>query len=52
MEYMKNWFVKNLPESAGTVPSVVVHPIVDKRVEAGGDGLIEEVRRRFGSTSS
>lgn len=52
MEYVKNWFVKNLPGLAGTVTSVVVHPIVGKLVEAGGDALVEEFRRRFGGVSS
>ena len=52
MEYVKNWLVKNLPGLAGTVTSVVVHPIVGKLVEAGGDALVEEFRRRFGGSSS
>jgi len=52
MEYVRNWFVKNLPGLAGVVTSVVVHPIVGKLVEASGDALVEEFRRRFGSPSS
>ncbi len=48
MEYIKHWFVKNLPGLAGAVTSVVVHPIVGKLVEAAGDGLAAEFRRRFG----
>jgi hypothetical protein len=52
MEYVRNWFVKNLPGLAGAVTSVVVHPIVGKLVEAGGDALVGEFRRRFGGTSS
>jgi len=52
MEYVKNWFAKHLPSLAGTVTSVVVHPIVGKLVEAGGDALVVEFRRRFGGTSS
>ena len=48
MEYVKNWFVKNLPGLAGAVTSVVVHPIVGKLVEAAGDALAAEFRRRFG----
>jgi hypothetical protein len=48
MEYVKRWFVKNLPGLAGTVTSVVVHPIVGKLVEAAGDALAAEFRRRFG----
>jgi hypothetical protein len=52
MEYVRNWFVKNLPGLAGAVTSVVVHPIVGKLVEAGGDALVGEFRRRFGGPSS
>ncbi len=52
MEYVRNWFVKNLPGLAGALTSVVVHPIVGKLVEAGGDALVGEFRRRFGNTSS
>jgi len=48
MEYVKGWFVKNLPGLAGAVTSVVVHPIVGKLVEAAGDALAAEFRRRFG----
>jgi len=51
MEYVRNWFVKNLPGLAGTVTSVVVHPIVGRLVEAGGDALVGEFRRRFGGIS-
>ena len=52
MEYVRSWFLKNLPGLAGAVTSVVVHPIVGKLVEAGGDALVSEFRRRFGDTSS
>jgi hypothetical protein len=48
MEYIKRWFVKNLPGLAGAVTSVVVHPIVGKLAEAAGDALAAEFRRRFG----
>jgi hypothetical protein len=48
MEYVKRWFVKNLPDLAGAVTSVVVHPIVGKLVETAGDALATEFRRRFG----
>jgi len=48
MEYVKRWFVKNLPGLAGAVISVVVHPIVGKLVEAAGDALAAEFRHRFG----
>jgi anti-sigma28 factor (negative regulator of flagellin synthesis) len=48
MEYVKHWFDRNLPKLAGAVTSVVVHPIVGKLVEAAGDALATEFRRRFG----
>ena len=48
MEYVRNWFVKNLPGVAGAVVSVVVHPIVGKLVEAAGDTLTADFQRRFG----
>jgi hypothetical protein len=47
MEYVKRWFVKHVPELAGAVTSVIIHPIVGKLVEAAGDGLAAEFRRRF-----
>jgi hypothetical protein len=48
MEYVKRWFVKNLPGLAGAVTSVAVHPIVGKLMEAAGDALAAEFRHRFG----
>lgn len=51
MEYVKNWFGKNVPALAGAVTSVVVHPIVGRLVETGGDLLVSEFQRRFGSSS-
>jgi hypothetical protein len=48
MEYVNRWFAKHLPKLAGAVTSVVVHPIVGKLVEAAGDTLAAEFRRRFG----
>ena len=51
MEYVKNWFGKNVPALAGAVTSVVVHPIVGKLVEAGGDLLVKDFQRRFGGAS-
>jgi hypothetical protein len=50
MEYVKNWFGKNAPGLAGAVVSVVVHPIVGKLVEAAGDMLTADFRKRFGGT--
>ena len=48
MEYVKRWFVKNLPGLAGAVTSIVIHPIVGKLVEAAGEVLATDFRRRFG----
>ena len=48
MEYVKRWFVKNLPTLAGAVTGVVVNPIVGKVVQAAGEGLAAEFRQRFG----
>jgi hypothetical protein len=48
MEYVKGWFVKNLPALGGAVTSILVHPIVGRLVEAAGDVAVTEFRRRFG----
>lgn len=48
MQYVKQWFVKSLPTLAGAVTGVVINPIVGKLVEAAGEGLASEFRRRFG----
>jgi hypothetical protein len=48
MEYVKNWFGKNLPQLAGAVTSVVVNPIVGKLVEVAGEAITKEFRHRFG----
>jgi len=52
LEYVQRWFVKNLPGLAGTVTGVVTHPIVSRLVEAAGDALAADFRRRFGSRSA
>jgi len=49
MEYVRNWFAKNVPALAGAVTGVIVNPIVGKLVEAAGETLAEEFRRRFPS---
>ncbi len=45
--YVKQWFTRHLPQLAGAVTSVIVHPIVGKLVEAAGDGLAAEFKRHF-----
>ena len=47
MEYVGNWFTKNLPAIAGSVTSLVIHPIVGKLVQAAGDATVSEFERRF-----
>ena len=49
MEYVKNWFIKNIPQLAGAVTGLVVNPIVGKLVEAAGETVANEFKRRFGS---
>lgn len=48
MEYVRNWFGKNLPQLAGAVTGLVVNPIVGKLVEAAGETIAHEFKRRFG----
>ena len=52
MEYVERWFTRHLPELAGAVTCIVVHPVVVKLVRAAGDELVAEFRRRFGSRTS
>ena len=47
MDYVRNWFVKNVPTLAGAVTSIVVNPIVGRLVQAGGDTLVADFKRRF-----
>jgi hypothetical protein len=49
MGYIKRWFTLNLPQLAGAVTGIIVHPIVGKLVEAAGDALAAEFRHRFGN---
>ena len=48
MGYVKQWFTRHLPQLAGAVTGVIVHPIVGKLVEAAGDGLAAVFKRHFG----
>ncbi len=52
LEYVRNWFAKHLPALAGGVTSLIVHPLVGKLVEAGGELLVDEFKRRFGGNAS
>lgn len=46
MEYVKRWFVRKLPGVAGVVTSLFVHPVLGKIVQAAGDSVAAEFRRR------
>jgi hypothetical protein len=48
MEYVRNWFIKYLPQLAGAVSALVVHPIVGKIVEVSGEAIAMDFKRRFG----
>jgi hypothetical protein len=48
LEYVRDWIGEHLPQLAGSVTALVFHPVVGKLVEAGGDLLVDEFRRRFG----
>jgi hypothetical protein len=48
MESVLSWFKKNIPQLAGTVTSVILNPMVGKIVEAAGELVAQEFRRRFG----
>jgi len=52
MEYVRNWFVKNLPSVAGSVVGLIVHPLVGKLVEVGGDAIATTFRKKFGIEKS
>lgn len=42
IQYIGRWFRNNLPQLAGAVASIVIHPIVGKLVGAAGDALVAE----------
>ncbi|MFE1859424.1 hypothetical protein [Streptomyces anandii] len=48
MEYVLRWFRRSLPALAGAVSSLVPHPVTGRWVEAAGDTLADDFRRRFG----
>jgi hypothetical protein len=48
LEYVRNWLVRHVPQVAGAVTGLIFHPLIGKLVEAAGDGLVAEFRRRFG----
>lgn len=46
MEYVKRWFTRTLPDLAGSVTGLLVHPIVGKLVQMAGEGIAGEYERR------
>ena len=46
--YVKNWFARNVPQLAGAVVSVVVHPVVGKLVEAAGEVVADQFHKLVG----
>lgn len=44
----RSWFADHLPAIAGSVTSLVVHPLVGRLVGAAGDVMVAEFRRLFG----
>ena len=39
IQYVKRWFLKNLPEVAGSVVGILVHPVVGKLVQSAGEAV-------------
>ncbi|MEU7060248.1 hypothetical protein [Streptomyces sp. NPDC046197] len=52
MEYIRRWFGRRLPALAGAVTSLILHPVVGRLVEAAGDTLTDDFRRRFGGSDA
>jgi hypothetical protein len=48
MQSVLDWFKRNIPQLVGAVTSVILNPLVGKVVEAAGDLVVEEFKRRFG----
>jgi hypothetical protein len=48
IEYVQGWFARQLPDLAEAVARVVAHPTVVQWVDAAGDAVAQEYRRRFG----
>jgi len=52
MDYVRNWFTRNVPKIAGAVTALIIHPLVGQLVAAGGDALVAEFKQRFGGTGA
>ncbi len=44
VQYVKEWFLKNLPGVAGSVTGILVHPVVGKLVQAAGEAVAGQFR--------
>lgn len=47
MAAARRWFLEHAPKLFGAVTTVIVNPIVGKVVQAAGDAIAAEYRRRF-----
>ncbi len=48
LEYVRNWFGKNLPSLLGGVTSLIVNPIVGKLVETASGLAADALKKQFG----
>jgi hypothetical protein len=48
IESVQNWFKEHLPQLAGAVTSLILNPLVGRIVEAAGEIVTQEFKRRFG----
>jgi hypothetical protein len=51
LQYVRKWFMKNLPTMAGSITGLIIHPVVGKIVEAAGDLAARQFREYFGDTA-
>lgn len=48
VEYVKRWFTRQLPDLAGTVVGVLVHPVLGRIVAAAGGAVADRPRKAGG----
>jgi hypothetical protein len=51
LQYVRQWFGKNLPKLAGSITGLIIHPVVGKIVEAAGELAASQFRALFGDTA-
>jgi hypothetical protein len=49
LAYVRNWFVKNIPQVADSVTELLANPIFGKVSGAAGAAIAHELKRRLGS---